>query len=541
MIYRRKNTKTTSRRALPALLLSLGSLAALTTSARAQYTVRVIGSNIAGQAGNGTQGNHSASAIQPISGPLAYTAISSGGKHSMAIAMDGHLYVWGENNYGQLGDSTLTAVNTPEPTAFTNAISCAAGYEHSMVLLNDGSLYTWGANFYGQLGIGSTTNERNAPAQVPLSNVAFIAAGVFTSAAITNVGDLYMWGDSYFGQVGNGSPLYASTPQRVLSGVYRVACGANHTVAVKNDGTVWAWGSNRYGQLGNGATGGAVNVPQQVPGLTNVYQVDAGDNFILASKTDGTVWAWGRNDLGQLGIGNNVDQSTPTRIYGLIGGSGVAQISARNVSAAAMLNDGSVFGWGDNSLGQLGTIFFTTSNQPTYCFACNNVTAISMGDTQMMALINDLSAVVGHITLEGINPSAPPQVITFETRPDSSSHPIYTQAVSVGADGVYSLYPVQMDTGTLRIKGHKYLAANIAYDTRKAPMLNADVTLLTGDANNDNSVDSTDFGLLIGAFNTSAADFGSGYELSIDFNSDGFIDSTDFGLLIGNFNMVGAN
>ena len=537
MLHQIKNTIHPLRRALPALL-ALGALAALTASASAQYTIRVMGDNSEGQAGNGTAGTQSASAIQPLTGPLAYSAISSGGRHSMAITMDQHLYVWGENNYGQLGDSTLAPSYAPEPTPFTNAISCAAGYQHSMVLLSDGSLYAWGANFYGQLGIGTADAQRNAPALVPLNNVAFIAAGVAHSAAINYSSDLYVWGDSYYGQVGNGSDNYVSTPQRVLSGAYRAACGANHTIAVKNDGTVWTWGSNIYGQLGNGHSGGYVTTPQQVPGLTDVYAVEAGDNFCLVAKNDGTVWAWGRNDVGQLGIGNTVDQYTPARLYLL---NGVAQISARNVSGAALLNDGSIFGWGDNTFGQLGTTFFTTSNQPTYCFSCYNAAAISMGDQQMMALVNDLSGIAGHITLEGIAPSAAPQTITFETRPDSANHPVYTQTVTVGTDGNFSLYPVQTDTGTLHIKGAKYLAANIAYDVRQNPMPNAQVTLPTGDANNDNSVDSSDFGLLIGAYGSSSAIIGSGYDPNIDFNGDGIIDSTDFGLLIGNFGSVGDN
>ena len=518
--------------------LSACALAALTVSASAQYSVRVMGDNSFGQAGNGTAGTQSAAAIQPATGPLAYSVISSGGRHSMAITMDQHLYVWGKNNYGQLGDSTLNPSYAPEPTAFTNALSCAAGYEYSMVLLNDGSLYTWGANFYGQLGIGTVTTSRSAPAQVPLNNVAVIAAGVAHSAAITYANDLYVWGNSYFGQVGNGSTNYVSSPTRVLFGAYRVACGENHTIALTNDGAVWVWGSNQFGQLGNGHSGGHAATPQQVPGLTNVYAVEAGDNFCLVAKTDGTVWAWGRNDVGQLGIGNTTDQNVPRQIYGL---SGVAQISARNVSGAVRLNDGSIYGWGDNTFGQLGTTYFTDALQPTFCFSCPNAASISMGDQQMMALVDDLTGIAGHVTLEGIAPSAAPQPITFQARPDGSGLPISTQTVYVGPDGAFSFYPVQKGTGTLHIKGHKYLAANIAYDVRQRPLSNAQITLQTGDSNNDNSVDSTDFGNLIGAFGSSADIPDSGYEWTIDFNGDGSIDSTDFGLLIGNFNAVGAN
>ena len=534
MIQRQNNLPGGLRRALPALLCALSAFTPF-LAADAQGSLRLLGDNRSGQAGNGVPGGHSITAIQPTVGPLAYIAVSSGGLHSMAIAMDQRLWIWGSNQNGQLGDSTLIDQSTPQPTAFSNAIACAAGFNYSMALQNNGLLYTWGNNDYGQLGIGPLAAARPYPAEVQLDNVTSIAAGIAHSAAITNSTNLYVWGDNTYGQVGDGSHTQATIPRFIMSGVYQVACGLLHTVVVKNDGTVWEWGNNTYGQLGRGFKGPNDPTPRPVPGLTDVYHVEAGDNFVLAAKNDGTIWAWGNNEYGQLGLGNTTDQYTPARIYGL---SGVAHISARNVSSAVLLNNGSIYGWGDNSLGQLGTPYFTTANQPTYCFSCNNALAISMGDKQMMALIADLTAVAGHITLEGISASAPTQQVSFEVRPDSA-HPAYTLTADVDASGNFGVFPVQFDTGTLHIKGAKYLATNLSYDTRQGVVSDAAVTLRAADANDDNSVDTTDFGVLVGSYNSSLAIEGSGYDVRADFNLDGSVDATDFGLLVGNYGSDG--
>ena len=188
-------------RALPALL-ALGAMA-LADAAHAQYTVRVMGDNYYGQAGNGTfDPAPFASATQPVGDPayIAFSsgadhAISSGSDHTMAIDYSGTLRVWGKNGSGQVGDGTYVSRNTPYVTYFHDATACAAGGQHSLVLRSDGSVYAWGDNTFGELGLGPNFGGTNSPVRVGLANVAQIVAGDFTSAAITNNGDLYMWGE----------------------------------------------------------------------------------------------------------------------------------------------------------------------------------------------------------------------------------------------------------------------------------------------------------------------------------------------------------
>ena len=535
-----RNTKNNTcpaslRRALPALL-ALSALT-LTTAAHAQYTIRAIGDNSYGQAGNGTMDAGTfAAATQPVGAP-AYTAISSGGRHSLAIGYDGTLYAWGDNSRGQVGDGTYVDKDTPTATFIHDAVACAAGGQHSLVLRSDGQVYAWGDNTVGELGVGAVYGALNAPTRVNLTNVASIAAGGYTSAAITYNGDLYMWGESGYAQVGNGSLGNVYTPALVMHNVVQVACGSFQTIAIKTDGTVWAWGNNAHGQLGTGAKGGQAVVPQQVPGLNQVYRVASGATHMMAIKNGGTVVSWGDNTYGQLGLGDTTDRYAPTPVPLL---SGVAQITAGSISSAARLDNGEIYGWGDNALGQLGTSYFTRSTQPTFCFACGGafVISIAMGSNQMLALIDDMTVVTGTITPEGNAPNAKPQTMELEVRPDTPGRSAYSRRVFTQPDGTFAAFPIQRDTGVLHIKGPKNLAVNAAYDARQT-YVSVAVTLPAGDCNNDNSVDATDFNIFVTAYNTDASVFGGGYDARADFNGDGFVDPTDFGLLVGSYNATG--
>ena len=149
-------------------------------------------------------------------------------------------------------------------------------------------------------------------------------------------------------------------------------------------------------------------------------------------------------------------------------------------------------------------------------------------------------SVSGTITLEGLSATAAPQPVTLEFRPADATTS-FRRSVSVNAGGAFTAPHIPAKRYTLWLKGAMWLAETTTFDAASGPVSDVNIALPAGDANNDNSVDSTDFGLLIGTFNTSASVPGSGYDASTDFNLDGSVDSTDFGLLIGNFGFVGAN
>lgn len=146
--------------------------------------------------------------------------------------------------------------------------------------------------------------------------------------------------------------------------------------------------------------------------------------------------------------------------------------------------------------------------------------------------------VSGTLAFEGISSTAGNQMVTFTFRSTTGAAP-FTRTTQVPASGVFTLTNIRPDKYDVLVKGTKYLAQLVSVDNSSAPATGIAVNQRAGDANNDNSVDSTDFGLLIGAFNTSAAVPNSGYDATVDFNSDGAVDSTDFGLLIGEFNNMG--
>ena len=149
------------------------------------------------------------------------------------------------------------------------------------------------------------------------------------------------------------------------------------------------------------------------------------------------------------------------------------------------------------------------------------------------------ASVSGVLTLEGIAPNAAPQNVTFAFRPTDGSAS-FARTGTVNANGAFDLTGIPRNSYRVRVKSDHYLAVLTPVDTRSGNASNISAFLPAGDSNNDNSVDSSDFGILIGAFNTSASVPGSGYDPGADLNGDGLVDSTDFGLLIGEFNTVGA-
>ncbi|MBI4947712.1 MAG: T9SS type A sorting domain-containing protein [Bacteroidetes bacterium] len=260
-----------------------------------------------------------------LAGASPANTFAGGQDHSLAICTNGTVWSWAYNNYGQIGDNTVISKSIPVQTwTVNNIISVAAGNYHSLALKNDGTVWAWGDNANGKLGDGTTTG-RLTPVQVSgLTGVVQVAASWYLSIALKSDGTVWTWGYNGEGQLGDGTTTTTgcwckSTPVQVvgpggsgfLTGITAVSAGPLFFVALKNDGTVWTWGWNADGQLGIGTAGAAAYsmYPVQVKGLggsgflTGITAIDAGSNFAVAIKNDGTVWSWGNNSLGQLGNG----------------------------------------------------------------------------------------------------------------------------------------------------------------------------------------------------------------------------------------------
>lgn len=219
------------------------------------------------------------------------------------------------------------------------------------------------------------------------------------SPAKAQVGVAKSWGYNFTGELGDGTNRGKMVPITVhrISNIARFAGSLDHSLFLRADGTVWAAGSNKFGQLGDG-TGGTLtdaqdkNIPVKVIGLKNVVQVAAGETHSVALMADGTVWTWGDNSQGQLGDGKGAegvhthDTKTPIKVPTL---SHIVQIASGNSTTLALRNDGKVFGWGYNGNGQVGDGTGIGKSSPTPLIMLSNMIQVSVGRAHSMGLAAD--------------------------------------------------------------------------------------------------------------------------------------------------------
>ena len=319
-----------------------------------------------------------------------WALISAGGNHSMALKSDGTLWGTGYNINGQVGDGTtwIRKIHIQERTRATNWTAIATGSRHSLALKSDGTLWGWGSNQGGQLG--DDASNRSTPTQIGSeTNWALISAGNSHSIALKSDGTLWGWGENLFGQLGDGTTSSnRTTPTQEATGATNwtaISGGGSHSMALKSDGTLWAWGKNQFGQVGDGTTSSNRSTPtQEATGATNWTAISAGHEFTVALKSDGTLWAWGNSSYGQLGDGTilpnltHTYRSTPTQEA--TGATNWALISAGGKHSMALKSDGTLWGWGRNSGGQLGDGTTTDISTPTQeATGATNWTAIAAG------------------------------------------------------------------------------------------------------------------------------------------------------------------
>ena len=363
-------------------------------------SVLTTGYNGFGQLGDGTRDNRAFAA--PVPGLGRMGGFAAGAAHTLAFTNNSTVMAWGFNQFGQLGttavrngaeSSSLDFSPVPVQVELLNRVtSVAAGAYHSLAV-SDGHLYGWGGNGSGQLGNNTLTNAYK-PVEVlkvvtagvnePFTNATQVAAGALHSLVLTQDNKVWAWGDNTFGQLGSAAGTPKLSPVEVVFlkapvGTFpiRIAAAGRYSAALMNDGSVYTWGYNEYGQLGLG-TRVATEVPTQV-----VFPVPAGQPqpFIaeisaglmhMLARAGNTIWGWGFNERAQLGnnpvIGvKGQDPNTGTPVRAQIGGAGeagagftVESIQAFGYSSlATLINPGTglreIWGWGENSFGQLGS------------------------------------------------------------------------------------------------------------------------------------------------------------------------------------------
>lgn len=311
--------------------------------------------------------------------------------HSAAVKYDGTVWTWG----GNLGNGTATTRSTPgQVGGLSGIIGVSTGDSSTFVWDANGKVWAWGDNRFGELGDGSTVN-RLSPVPIPLPPVVRVSGGEDHGLALQADGTVWAWGDNTYGQIGNGTQSMTPvgpTHLTTINNVIDIAAGAWWSLALTSDGKVWAWGYNDFGQLGDGTTGNCKTTPKQVPVVSNVIGIAAGyGGASLAVESNGSVWAWGYNYYGQIGDGTTTTRPSPVQVV-MPAGVFVERVAEGGSHCLALDSSGLVWGWGDNSSGQLGDGTQTRRLSPVYSVKSSAWAAdIAAGSGFSMLIAQDLT------------------------------------------------------------------------------------------------------------------------------------------------------
>jgi regulator of chromosome condensation (RCC1) repeat-containing protein/Regulator of Chromosome Condensation (RCC1) repeat protein len=323
---------------------------------------------------------------QQLASSAGVVQVSAGGAHILVLKSDGTVWARGNNWFGQLGNGTDTASSTLiQVPGLTGVVQVSAGGFHSLALRSDGTVWEWG--LWGPA-------DYLTPTEVPgLTGVTKIAGGDGFSLALRSDGTVWAWGNNYYGDLGDGTTTASSVPVQVsgLSQVTSIAAGIDSALAIRTQGittikTVWAWGGNSSGQLGDGTLGNHLT-PEQVTGIKapSVTGISVGQKFAVALGSDGSVWAWGADDAGQLGNAPTASPVTrPVETTGM--DSGITQVSAGANHVLALKSNGTVLAWGDNSEGELGTGSTASVAGAVQVSGLAGVTQVSAGAEYSLAI-----------------------------------------------------------------------------------------------------------------------------------------------------------
>lgn len=318
---------------------------------------------------------------------VSYTMMAAGQPHSCGISNGGSLFCWGLNTTGQLGIGTSgNQFMTPKQVGTSSSWSAiSAGYFYSgnasSCAINAGKMYCWGWNGYQQLGTGNTTNY-STPQQIgSATDWTQVSQGGLHTCGIRG-GLMHCWGYNANGQLGTGNATNFSTPQQIGSSTGWTAVTAAYLYANGgatcgiDSGKLYCWGANGYGQLGLG-NNTAFNTPQQVGALTSWTAVST-DGISTCGIAAGKLYCWGYNVSGELGLGNTTTFTSPQQVGSATNWTAIS-ISYTNGGSTCGIAAGSLYCWGNNTYGQLGLGNSTSFNTPQQVGTATNWTNINLG------------------------------------------------------------------------------------------------------------------------------------------------------------------
>ena len=279
----------------------------------------------------------------------SWAQVSESGSHVLAIRSDGTLWGWGDNSAGALGVNDIIYRSSPVQIGTSSWTAVCSAANWSLALRNDGGLFAWGRNLEGQLGQNDVV-YRSSPIQIGTSSWTAIASGnrvANGAAAIRLDGRLFTWGSNSNGELGLNNTIHRSSPVQIdaTSSWIAVTGGTIFMFGIKSDNTLWSWGSNAAtGVLGTNETSVLRSSPVQI-GTSSWTKVSSGGGHALAIRNDGTMWGWGNATQGQLGeVTGNLYSWTMLSISD----------TSPGTTAFAIRSDGTLWGWGAAGYGQIG-------------------------------------------------------------------------------------------------------------------------------------------------------------------------------------------
>jgi len=417
----------------------------------------VWGANKSGQLGIGDGQNvtspYPLSAGNAVNSEVQWRQIAPGYRHTAAIRSDGTLWTWGENSYGQLGLGDTVSKSTPQQVGIdTNWSAVTVGGYHTLALKANGSLWAWGNNYEEELGDG-TTEPQSLPIQILSGyNWKAISAGLYHSAALSTDGELFTWGYNGYGQLGNDSFSFSSPPAHILPGTawQSLSAGVYHSAGVTSEGRLYTWGYNGFGQLGSGDTSNYA-APNAVDMDTDWASVAAGGFHTLALKSSGNLYAFGDNSSGAVGDGSREPQLN--KPVAVAADSTWKMVVGGFTHSAGIKTNDTLWGWGDNSSGQLGCgeacsaltdtpQLIDTKYRWKYIFSATgqSTAGIRLDDERIVYvrfsdhLDNWSNPVFDTIILDKVPPSKP---IVSGPTPTNNTNPTWSWSSGGGGTGFY--------------------------------------------------------------------------------------------------------
>jgi alpha-tubulin suppressor-like RCC1 family protein len=298
------------------------------------------------------------SPVSVVGGFTDWVQVSARINHSLGVRENGTAWGWGYDGSGRLGDNTTVSKNSPVSVVggYTDWIQLSAGNSHSLGVRANGTAWAWGNNTSGRLG-DNTTVAKSSPVSVVggFTDWVQVSAGQYHSLGVRADGTTWAWGNNNYGRLGDNSTVGKSSPVSVIGGFTdwtQVSAGSVHSLGIRENGTAWAWGCNNQGNLGDNTTVAKSSPVSVVGGFTDWVQVSVGSTHNLGVRANGTAWGWSTGGYGRLGDNTTINKSSPVSVVG--GFTDWVQVGAGYGHGLGVRANGTAWAWGNNTSGRLG-------------------------------------------------------------------------------------------------------------------------------------------------------------------------------------------